>query len=222
MTDALTQALNVSSIAAIPIVLAAGLVSGLNPCCIPLYPTAIGAMTAFRRQRIRDNLGVSVLFIIGVSLASTILGIVSGLAGRIFVGLGSWPTYIIAVIPLVFGLHMLGVIKIPLPKERSVARRFGGPFGAIIAGVLIGLVVTPCATPVLASLLAYVASTGDPVWGGFLLFIYGVGLGFPILIIGTASASLMSRLTNETTRKWVERVTGVILIGVALYMIWIA
>ena len=67
-----------------------------------------------------------------------------------------------------FGLHMLGVIKVPLPKDRAISRQLGGPLGALVAGVLIGLVVTPCATPVLVSILAYVASTGNPIWGGFL------------------------------------------------------
>ena len=91
-----------------------------------------------------------------------------------------------------------------------------------MTGALLGLIITPCATPVLAGLLAYVATTGDPLWGGLLLFVYGLGIGVPILLLGTAAASLVARLSTDRTRRWAEHMTGVALIGVGLYLLWIA
>ena len=222
MTEMLTPMLHDGGLIALPVALFAGLLAGLNPCCLPIYPTAVGACTAFRRDTVRANLGMAAIFVVGVSLASTSLGIISGLAGRMFMGLGSWPAYLIAAVPIVFGLHLLGGIRVPLPREKRLSQRVGGVAGVLAAGALIGLVITPCSTPMLAGLLAYVATTGNPVWGGTLLFVYGIGVGVPIILLGTAAASLMTRLAATQARVWAERFSGLILIGVGLYMLWIA
>ena len=222
MSEALAQMLRDGGFVALPVALFAGLLAGLNPCCLPIYPTAVGACAALRRDTVRANLGMAATFVVGVSLASTALGIASGLAGRMFMGLGSWPAYLIAAVPLIFGLHLLGAIRVPLPRETRLARQTRGAAGALVAGALIGLVITPCSTPMLAGLLAYVARTGNPVWGGILLFIYGIGVGVPILLLGTAAASFMARLAATRARVWAERLSGLMLIGVGLYMLGIA
>jgi len=222
MSDHLARMLGDYGLVALPVAFAAGLISGLCPCCVPIYPAAVGACAALRRGTAWANLRMAATFVVGVSLASTALGVVSGLAGRMFMGLGSGPAYVIAAIPILFGLHMLGVIRIPLPSESNLTRKVGGAASALVAGALIGLIVTPCSTPVLAGLLAYVASTGSPVWGGLLLFVYGLGVGIPILLLGTAAASLMTRLATTGARVWVERASGILLVGVGLYLLWAA
>ena len=222
MSGYLAQSLGEGGVIALPVAVLAGVIAGLNPCCLPIYPTAAGTCAALRRDTVRANLGMAAIFVVGVSFASTALGIVSGLAGRMFMGIGSWPAYAMAAVPIVFGLHLLGTIRLPLPKETRLTPNVEGAAGALIAGALIGLIVAPCSTPVLAGLLAYVASTGNPVWGGLLLFAYGLGLGVPVLLLGTAAASLMTRLSTTRLRLWAERASGAMLIGVGLYLIWIA
>ena len=222
MTDYLAQMLHDGGVVAVPVALFAGLLAGLNPCCLPIYPTAVGTCAALRRETIRANLGLAASFVVGVSLASTVLGIISGLAGRMFIGVASWAAYLIAAVPIVFGLHMLGAIRIPLPRETRLSRQARGPMGALLAGTLIGLVITPCSTPMLAGLLAYVARTGNPVWGGLLLFVYGLGVGLPILLLGTAAASFIQRLAATRARIWAERLSGLMLIAVGLYLLSIA
>ncbi|MFV2071871.1 MAG: cytochrome c biogenesis CcdA family protein [Thermoanaerobaculales bacterium] len=222
MSYFLAQLLGDGGFISLPVALIAGVIAGVNPCCLPIYPTAVGTCAALRRDTVRANLGIAATFVVGVSFASTTLGIVSGLAGHMFMGLGSWPAYAIAALPIVFGLHLLGTIRVPLPTETRLTPKIEGVAGALIAGSLIGLIVTPCSTPVLAGLLAYVASTGNPVWGGLLLFAYGLGLGVPVLLLGTAAASLMTRLSTTRVRLWAERASGVMLIGVGLYLMWIA
>ena len=222
MSESLSEMLRDGGVAALPVALLAGLIAGINPCCLPIYPTAVGACAALRRETLRANLGVATTFVVGVSLASTVLGVVSGLAGRMFVGLGSWPGYLLAAVPIVFGLHMLGAIRIPLPREAQLSRKARGPLGALVAGAAIGFVVTPCSTPMLTGLLAYVAHTGNPVWGGVLLFVYGLGVGVPILLLGTAAASFMARLAATRAQLWAERLSGLMLIGIGLYLLWVS
>lgn len=208
---------------ALPVAFLAGLVAGLNPCCLPMYPAAAGCCTALRKETVGGNLGTAAGFVLGGSLVTMVLGVLSGLAGTVFGGLASWPVYVIAVVPLVFGLHLLGVFSIPLPSLDPKARKTPrGPLAAAVAGALFGLVITPCATPVLAGLLAYAASTGNPALGGVLLFVYGLGVGVPILLVGTAAASLVTRFATDGTRRAAEHVTGSLLVGLSLYLVWIA
>ena len=222
MTEYLGRLLSDGSLVALPMALVAGVVAGLNPCCLPIYPAAAGCCAALRRETIRGNLAIATAFVFGGSLMTMILGVATGLAGGVFGGIGSWPVYLIAVVPLAFGLHLLGAVRIPLPAGVAPQRVPRGPVGAAMTGALLGLVITPCATPVLAGLLAYVASTGDPLWGGALLFVYGLGLGIPVLLLGTTAASLVGRLSTDRARRWAEYGTGVVLIGLGLYLAWIA
>jgi cytochrome c-type biogenesis protein len=222
VTDSLTGIVAGGGIVALPIALVAGVVSGLNPCCLPLYPAAAGCCTALRRDTIRGNLGVAVGFVLGVSAVTTALGLVSGMVGSVFGGIGRWPFFVVAAVPLVLGLHLLDAIELPLPKRVGGASAPSGVFGAALAGALLGLVITPCATPALAGLLAYVATTRDAVWGGVLMFVYGLGLGIPILVLTTTAASLVSRLATPRAQRWSQHATGATLIGVSLYLLWIA
>ena len=222
MTEYLGRLLSDGSLVALPVALVAGVVAGLNPCCLPIYPAAAGCCAALRRETVRGNLGIASAFVFGGSLMTMTLGTATGLAGGVFGGIGSWPVYVIAVVPFAFGLHLLGALRIPLPMRVAPRRMPRGPVGAVVTGALLGLVITPCATPVLAGLLAYVASTGDPLWGGVLLFVYGLGVGVPVLLLGTAAASLVTRLSTDRARRLAEHAAGALLIGVGLYLLWIA
>jgi cytochrome c-type biogenesis protein len=165
---------------------------------------------------------VATAFVLGGCATTTVLGVTSALAGRVFMALGSWPVYLLSALPILFGLHLLGVVRLPLPSRTADLSTTKGTAGAAAAGALLGLAVVPCATPVLGGILAYVASTADPVWGGLLLFAYGLGLGIPALLLGTASASVVARLPGEKIRRWADYVAGTVLVGVGLYLIWLA
>lgn len=210
------------SVFVVPLALFAGVIAGLNPCCIPIYPAAAGCCAALRRETIRGNLGIATLFILGGSVVTTILGVISALAGKVFGQIGSWPFYAISILPIIFGLSLLKVIPLQLPAFSGMNIKVNGHFGAFVVGGLLGVVITPCATPILAGLLSYVASTGDPLSGGILLFVYGIGLGIPIILVGTTFASLLARLSSDKARRWADNITGVLLVGVGLYLIWIA
>ncbi|RME73709.1 MAG: hypothetical protein D6776_06525 [Planctomycetota bacterium] len=222
MIGDLAQLVEGGGLIALPVALLAGVVAGLNPCCLPIYPAAAGCCAALRRDTLRGNLGIAAAFVLGGCGTTTALGVASGLAGRVFAGLGSWPVYAIAAVPLILGLHVLGVLRLPLPRTADTPWMARGSLGAFATGALLGLVITPCATPVLAGLLAYVATTRDPAWGGLLLFVYGLGLGVPVLLLGTAAASLVTRLSSASARKWADGIAGASLIGVGLYLVWIA
>ena len=159
-------------------------------------------------------------FALGVAVATSLLGLLVALAGRTLRTFGTWPYVVIALIPIVTGLHLLGVVRLPLGRlPGSPAARHGG---ALAAGFLSALLLAPCGTPILAAVLSYAAYMGKVGSGTFLLFVYGVGLSTPLLLIGTASGAASARLAQSSAMPWIERCGGVALVAVGLYLLWIS
>lgn len=212
--------MNPAAWSAVPVALGAGLAAGLNPCCLPMYPAAVAACSSLATSGVRSNLGVAALFVLGSSLATASLGVVAGLAGRALQPLGGAPIYALAAVPLLAGLHTLGVVRLPVARVPTAAPAWLRSFGAAGAGAAMALVVTPCSTPVAATILAAAASTSSAPWGGALMFLYGLGLGVPVLVIGAAAASATDRVAGAWSI--LTPVTGVLQIAFGLWLVWLA
>lgn len=207
---------------ALPMAFAAGVLAGVNPCCVPIYPAAAGCCAALRKDSVAANVGLAFAFVLGGCVTTTGLGIAAGLAGRAFGPAGALSTYAVGALLIVSGLHLVGAVRIPVPTLRASGMVARGPLGAAAAGATLSFVVAPCSTPVLGGLLAYVAATADPWTGGMLLFTYGLGLGVPLFLLGTAAAAVVSRLGQGRQKKVADAVAGSVLIGLGLYFVWIA
>ena len=221
LIESLQSAASVGGLVAVPLSFVGGVVAGLNPCCIPLYPAAAATCCAGRCDAPNAAIKNSGAFVAGVAAATALLGVLAALAGRALTGLGGWVSYLIALVPLVMGLHLLGWMKVPLPT--LTARSNGaGVVGSFVSGLLLSLIIAPCGTPVLASVLSFAAYKRSVAYGGTLLFAYGLGVGLPILVLGTAAGSLARRLDNLGWRTWVDRGAGVALLMLGFYLLWIA
>jgi len=120
----------------------------------------------------------------------------------------------------IMGLQMLGIVNINFPSLTQLFGKRKGYWGSFLVGMSFGLVASPCATPVLAVLLTYVAGSGRLWYGGVLLFIYGLGHGLPLLIVGTFT-SLLKQLPRWL--RWSSYVTyfsGVVMIALGLYFLY--
>lgn len=162
----------------------------------------------------------AIAFSVGVATAMSSLGLLAALAGRTLRSFGTWPYVVIALIPIVTGLHLLGIIRLPIGffRQSTAARNSH----ALAVGFLAALVLAPCGTPILAAVLSYVAYLGKVAAGTLLLFVYGIGLSTPLLLVGTASGAASARLVGSIAMTWIERVSGVALIALGFYLIWIA
>lgn len=222
----LGEALSAGTVLAIPIALVGGVLTGLNPCCLPIYPAAAAACCA-RRQPPGDplarKLGVpaAAALAFGIATATTVLGMLAALGGRTMTALGGPWAYAIAVMMLLAGAQMLGLIRLPTFRAPSVSRA-PGIGTAFVAGLLLALVFGPCGTPLLAGLLSYVAFTGSPSYGGALLFVYGIGIAIPVVLLGASAARVAARLERTGARVWVDRAGGAVLVAMGLYLLWIA
>lgn len=217
----LREALSGGSLVALPLALVGGVVSGLNPCCLALYPAAAGTCCALRGERAQMALSNSLGFVLGLAVATSVLGVGAAVAGLVLTGVGGWLAYAIAAVPLLMGLHLLGWIQLPMPRASAIHMRRGF-FGSFAAALLVWAVIAPCGTPVLAATLSYAAHEGSPLYGAGLLFLYGLGAGLPVMLLGTLVGDVARRLDRQGWRIWVDRATGVALLGFGLYLVWIA
>ena len=221
MIDALRDALASGGVVALPAALVGGVVAGLNPCCMPMYPAAAATCCATREECApasarRTSLSSAVAFVIGLSAATTLLGVIAAAAGQRLTALGGWASYVVAIVPLLAGAHFLGLIELPRPRLPVLQARIGGAF---LAGFMLSLVIAPCGTPLLASILSYAAYEGSILYGAVLLFLYGIGVGLPVLALGFTAARIAQRLDRGGLRAWVNRATGVVLIVCGFYLI---
>jgi cytochrome c biogenesis protein CcdA len=220
MTDAIRSALPAGHFAALPLMLLRGLIAGLNPCCLALYPAAAATCCGVRGQGTKQAFSAALAFTTGLALATSTLGMMAAWGGRLF-SVARPFRYAIAAVPLLMGLHLLGFLKLPLPDlaSRMIRRRIGTAFST---GFLFSLVIGPCSTPVFASVLSCAAYGQNAAYGGVLLFVYGLGAGIPILLSGAAIGRFAQRLERAGFGAWINRAVGVSILLLGFYLFWIA
>jgi len=200
-----------------------GLATAANPCVLAMIPLVMGVVAGHR-----EGVGVkrmflfALFFVLGLAAAFTALGLISALAGRMFGDVGRTWRYIVAAVCLIMGLQLLGLFKLNFRTPGFLNVRTQGIWGALLLGLLFGLVSTPCAVPILAVLLAYVAEKGNVLYGGFLLFVYALGHSLLILVAGTSMGAAKRMLESRglrTATSILQKIAGVVVILVGVYFI---
>ncbi len=197
----------------IALVFSGGLLTSLGPCSISLLPVTMAYLAGFDNRL--SPLLRSLSFCGGIVTALVILGGISGFLGQIY---GQVPILLpeaVAILALIMGLNLLGVIQIPLPAgpdPRLWAQKLPPPLAPIAAGLAFGLAASPCTTPVLAVLLGWIAQNGNPMTGLLLLTSFGAGQVVPLLIAGTAAATIPSLLALRPFAQWIPALSGAVLV----------
>lgn len=201
-----------------------GLTTALNPCVLAMVPLLMGVIAGNRETAsARRSLVFSLFFVLGLAVTFTALGLVSGLMGRMFGDVGAFWKYAVAGVCLLMGLHLLGVVKWSPPAVSGIRVRRGGNIGAFLLGLLFGVVSTPCAVPILAVLLAFVAEKGNVVYGGFLLFVYALGHAALVLVAGTSVGAAKGLLESKGLRRAhavMQKGAGVLIIGLGAWFLF--
>jgi cytochrome c biogenesis protein CcdA len=197
-----------------------GVVTGLNPCCYTMIPAIVGYLGGYCEPSVKRCSWLSAWFGLGLATATALMGLIVVLAGGIFGVMPVILKYTLALIPVVMGLHLVGLIKLRLPGLSGWKPIGAGALGAYLTGLLFSLVILPCVTPALASILSYAAQQQRAVSGAALLFTYGAGISAPLFVLGS-SIGLVSSL-RPVARWWsvVNRLSGIILIGLGFYLLW--
>ncbi|MEO0086137.1 MAG: cytochrome c biogenesis protein CcdA [candidate division WOR-3 bacterium] len=209
---------------AVPVVFLGGLVTALNPCVLASIPLAIGFVGGYATGRSKGYALMLALFLfLGIAASFTALGMVASLAGTLF-GTTSkfWPILII-VVCLVMGGQILLFPNFEIPMPRGFAPKVGGIVGAFLLGALTGVIATPCAMPILAVILSYVASKGNVVYGGLLLFTYALGHSVLVLVAGSSMGIAEAMVNSKGLKKLsvvLKKASGVLLLLVAAYFLY--
>jgi len=214
-----------ASLLAFALVFLGGILTSIGPCNVAMIPLVIGYVGSSRDLPRARAFTLSLAFAIGLAFTFMLLGVAAALIGGLIGAVTRWWYYLVAGICFVIGLNMLGVLKLNLPMWFGGLReRIGlkGIPGALALGLVSGLVASQCATPVLAAILTYVMAKGALLYGAALLFIYALGRGVPVVLAGTFTGALKSFQKLGRWSDVIEKASGVIVIGVGFYFLWIA
>lgn len=212
----LQQSLSHPGPATLAVVFLGGLLTSLGPCSLSLLPVTLAYLAGFSAERGQRPWLRSGSFAAGIVASLVMLGLFSGLLGRIYGQIPGLVPTLVAVLALLMGLNLLGLLRLPLPAGPDPdrwRRLVPAPLAPLAAGLAFGLAATPCTTPILAVLLGWMAQTGRPLVGMMLLTSFGAGQVMPLLLAGTAAASLPKLLTLRRVGQWVPPISGVVLVA---------
>ncbi len=200
---------------------ASGLLTSFTPCIYPMIPITAGFVSSgnLNGSKFRGFF-LSLFYVVGMAVTYACLGVFAALTGSLFGGVSSnpWTHLFVANVMILFGLGMLDVFNFPtLGKDFSVEGH--GLPGAFIMGLASGFIAAPCSAPMVGALLAYVASTQNAVYGGSLLFIFALGMGALLLLIGTFSGIVASLPKSGVWMVRIKKGLGLGMIGIGEYFL---
>jgi thiol:disulfide interchange protein DsbD len=203
-----------------------GILVSFTPCVYPVIPVTIAFIGARGGGSRGRGLLLSVVYVLGMALTYTALGGVAALSGKLFgqAQTSPWIYFVIANLCLLMGLSMLDVFTFPVRIPQFVARLqprapSKGLVSSFLIGAASGLVMGPCTAPVLAVLLGYVATRQDLFYAMSLLFVFSLGMGTLLIILGTF-AGLLAGLPKSGP--WMGRIGhlfGWLMIGAGEYFL---
>ncbi len=212
-----------SPIIALLVAFLGGLVASFTPCTYPMIPitvAVIGGKSIGEKGKLRGFL-LSLIYVSGMALSYALMGMFAALTGRFFGEINSnpWVMFGLANFVMIFALVMLDVIQMPTLSLNLKQSQRKGNLGVFLIGMASGLVAGPCTAPILAIVLAYVATTKSVILGGSLLFVFAFGMGFILILAGTFSGFLSSLPKSGNWMIRVKKGVGFLLILVAEYFL---
>lgn len=203
-----------------------GLLLSLTPCVFPMIPILSSIIVKNSKDNMSPKKGflLSFIYVLSSSITYAIAGVIAGLFGaNIQSALQNfWAILLFSILFVLLALSMFGVYKISLPSSftTKVSKLYSGKnsiFGIIIMGFLSALIVGPCVAAPLAGALLYISDSANALFGGTALFVMGIGMGAPLLLIGLSAGKFLPK-----PGIWMNRVMnffGLILLFMAVWML---
>jgi cytochrome c-type biogenesis protein len=209
---------------ALPILFGAGVLTSLTPCVYPMIPISAAALSGVdaERRTLGRVTALTASYVLGLALLYASMGLLAGLTGSLFgtVSASPWASLAAGNLLLLFGLAMLDVIPVRVPRrlEAWAAGLGGGSIPAVfLLGATSGVVAAPCGAPAFAAVLTWVGTQGSPVLGFVYLFVFSLGMTALLVVVGL-SAGTLARLPRAGA--WmvaIKRIGGVVMLLVAEY-----
>jgi len=200
-----------------------GVFLSFTPCVYPLIPISAGYIGVRSGGSRSKGFGLSLLYVSGVAVTYSALGLTASLTGRFFGAISSNPvTHIVSgAVIFIFGLSMFELFNISLPNVvRLPDLKQQNYLSTFLLGLVSGLMVSPCVTPVLGSILVYLAAKNNLIYGSILLLSFAYGMGLILILVGTFSSVLLSLPKSGRWLMYMQRTWAVILTVLGLYIIF--
>jgi len=204
-----------------------GLGLAFTPCVFPMVPILSGIIVGQGSSiTARKGFALSLVYVLAMASTYALAGVITALSAENLQAAFQDPWIIsgFALVFVVLALSMFGFYEIQLPSrlqsrlaEISNRQQGGKLLGVAVMGTLSALIVGPCVAPPLAAALAFIGTTGDALLGGIVLFALGLGMGTPLIAIGTSAGKLLPRA--GAWMDTVKAVFGVLMLAVAVYLL---
>lgn len=206
------------------LILLLGALLSLTPCIYPMIPITVGVLQGQGSSSFVRNFFISVCYTLGVATTFSLLGLTAAYTGKLFGTFMQHPLTIVLIVVLLLYLagSMFGFYEMYVPRMFSGQNRLskgGSASSAFMFGMLSGTVASPCVSPGLALVLSIVAGLANPLLGFLFLFVFGVGLSLPLLIIGTFSGSLQLLPRAGMWMVEIKKLFGFLLLGMCIYFL---
>lgn len=201
---------------------AGGVLVSFTPCVFPLIPVTAGYIGATAAKSKLRGFILSLIYVTGIAVTYSILGLVASLTGQLFGMISSSPvTYIIVgIIIAIFGLSMFDIFFVPLPNLIKLPKLKKHDFLSTFAlGLASGLIIGPCITPALAAILAYLTTKKSVLYGMTLLFSFAYGMGLILIIIGTFSGICLALPKPEKWMTYIKKLGALVILASGVYFI---
>jgi thiol:disulfide interchange protein DsbD len=204
-----------------------GLLLAFTPCVFPMIPI-LSSIIVGQGEGLttRRAFMLSLTYVLAMALTYTVAGVIAGMFGSNVQAVfqNPWVLTGFAAVFVILSLSMFGFFELQMPSalqskftEISNKQKGGTVVGVGVMGFLSALIVGPCVAAPLAGALIYIGQTGDAVLGGVALFALSMGMGAPLLAIGTSAGKILPRAGSWMDT--IKAVFGVLLLGVAIWML---
>ncbi|UPQ87804.1 protein-disulfide reductase DsbD [Vibrio sinaloensis] len=206
--------------------LALGVGLAFTPCVLPMYPILTSIVLGSGKLSHGRALGLAFIYVQGMALTYTLLGLVVASAGLQFQAAMQHPYVLIGLSALfiALALSMFGLYTLQLPSgmqtwlnNLSNKQQGGSSAGVFAMGAISGLVCSPCTTAPLSGALLYVAQSGDLFTGGIALYALAIGMGIPLMLVAVFGNKLLPKAGN-----WMDRVKtlfGFVLLAAPIFLL---
>lgn len=200
-----------------------GVLVSFSPCVYPIMPITASMIGGLNTNGTRmRGLLISLVYVLGIAITYSSLAVFAALSGKLFGQLQNHPlTYlVVGNLLMLFSLVMFDVIPLPLLGVKVHGKvKVRNLWTVLFLGVTSGLIVGPCTAPVLGTLLIYVGSKQNVLYGASLLFVFSYGVGASLILIGTFSSALSSLPKSGPWLVRIKQICGMILLIAAEYFL---
>ncbi|MBN2267176.1 MAG: thioredoxin family protein [Candidatus Babeliaceae bacterium] len=199
-----------------------GILMSLTPCIYPMVPITVGILQTTASKSLARNFFLALAYTTGIATTFAVLGLLAAMGSTQFGALlgNVWFVLFLVLFLGYMALTMLGIVELHVPRFMQSSNETtvnGSLISAFIFGAISGTVASPCLSPGLILLLGIVATIGSKLSGFLLLFVFGIGLGIPLLIIGTFSNALQLMPRAGFWMVEVKKLFGIMLLSMCFY-----